>query len=196
MNKVGVISEPEVQQQMPLKTEVQSEPQSVATENVNSDGSTYEVCRSCSQMNAYINSAELKKIRYKIIGCSNPKFAKKVKNAVGAYANTVLESQIFALYDDTFFGSAKEGFIMTVKGIWIKTFLSQTHICSYSEITGIKVIYDENAKLTKVFLCTQKGNIQLCASLGENSIVFAQEINNILKYLFGLDKLPFVIERK
>lgn len=129
-----------------------------------------------------------------LIGNLNPKFSKKVKNAVKAYAFSVREEEIFALFDDTFLGSGKEGFVMTMQGMIIKTSYRDTFNCAYSDIKGIKIIYDESTKLTKIFVDTQYGLGYISGSTVEAENL-ANRINEIVKYLYGLEVAPYIVEK-
>ncbi len=131
-----------------------------------------------------------------VTGSADSKFSKKIKSAVKAYASTVREEEVFALFDDTLFGSGKEGFIMTTKGIYVKTSFTNAFNCTYSDINSIKVIYDMSLKLTKVILDTSKGKVLLSASCGDTgSDMLAERINKIVQYLFGLEALPYDVEK-
>jgi len=50
---------------------------------------------------------------------------KKLKNAIDAYAKTVDAERVLFLYDDTVFGSAKEGFLITDSGFYYKSILNE-----------------------------------------------------------------------
>ena len=151
---------------------------------------------SFSEMADYVNKFPAL-VRGSFSGTWNPKFGKKVKNAVKAYAVMVREDDVFALYDDTLLGSGKEGFVMTCKEMVIKTSLNATFRCTYADITGLKIIYKTDAKLTGLSVETKFGNAQITGWLGEEgSRDLANRINEIVKYLFGLDQVPYTIEKQ
>ena len=127
-----------------------------------------------------------------IIGNMNSKFKKKVSNAVKAYAFNVIEEEIFALFDDTFLGSGKEGFAMTMQGMIIKTTYRETFTCMYSDIRGIKLVYEESSKLTQIYVDTQYGLGYISGSVVETETM-ANRINEIVKYLYGLEQYPYSI---
>ncbi len=153
------------------------------------------VQRSCSDMAGFVNHLP-SVISTCIIGTLNPKFSKRVKNAVKTYAFSVREEDVFAIFDDTILGSGKEGFVMTTQGMIVKKWGRDTFSCNYSDIKGIKIIYDESAKLTKLYVDTQNGLGMLSAALGESgSQTLADRINEVVKYLYGLDEMPYIIEK-
>ena len=128
-----------------------------------------------------------------LISPTNPKFEKKVKNAIKAYASDVRPEQVFALYDDTVFGSAKEGFIMTMQGV----VLSSKAKCDYDKIQKIKIEYDAAWKLTTISFGTDLGFRKISGTMGDDgSVAMAKLINSIVKYLFGLESDPYSIEKK
>ena len=151
------------------------------------------VQRSYSEMCDFVN-----RFFYPIrmIGNRNSKFEKKVKNAIKAYANKIEKTEVFALFDETLFESGKEGFIMTTSGIISKHMFCNPIICEYSDINTIDIVYDQESKLTRVVLSTKHGDYVIASICGKNdSVVLAQRINEIVKYLYGLDKLPYVVNK-
>ena len=137
------------------------------------------------------------KLPYRSRGCLispvNPKFDKKVKNAIKAYANDVRPEQVFALYDDTVMGSAKLGFVMTLDGIT----LGSKSKCRYEDIQKFLIKYDTTWKLTTLYLVTKSGNKEISNILGdEGSVAVAEGINFLVKFLFDLSDNPYPIEKK
>lgn len=130
------------------------------------------------------------------LGNLNPKFSKKLSNAIKAYARNIKEEEVFALYDDTLFGSGKEGFVMTLQGLIIKTSMYNLFTCSYSDITGLKLVYNEGTSLTGLSVDTKNGMGKITGWLGEEaSAELARRINEIVKYMFALEEVPFTVER-
>lgn len=148
--------------------------------------------RLIAEMTAYVNQ----QVMYdRILGTMHPKFPKKVVNAIGAYAPNVLQYQVFALFDDTVFGSGKNGFLMTPQGIYISYFGYNPIMFTYEEITEIYVAYDGKLKLTRVLINSARGCYPITSALGDaGSKVMARTINQIVKYLYGLEEDPYPIK--
>lgn len=97
-----------------------------------------------------------------------------MKNAIKAYASNVKESEVIALYDDTVFGSAKEGFIMTTDRIIVR-YSATTSNCMYSEIKGFEINYNARLSLTSINIQTLNGLTKISGVMDENP--YSIEIN-------------------
>jgi len=65
---------------------------------------------------------------------------KKLNNAIFAYASNLNKDEgILIIYDDTLFGSAKEGFIVTAVGIYSKASFEKPKFITWDEIKSITV---------------------------------------------------------
>lgn len=64
---------------------------------------------------------------------------KKLNNAIGAYAESVEKTKVYALVDTTLFGSAKEGMIFTNAGIYMKESFGKPKYIAYADIVETKV---------------------------------------------------------
>ncbi len=82
----------------------------------------------------------------------------KLANAINTYAEGVIDDQVIALYDDTLFGSAKEGFIITTAGIYWKDMLFDPLSINFSSISSAKVVHKKKDKVLIVEY--QSGHIQ------------------------------------
>ena len=67
------------------------------------------------------------------------KTQEKFKNAISAYAQIKPNEKPVLCYDDTFFGSAKDGFLVTTKGIWLHNYTQETIFFSYAENLNIQL---------------------------------------------------------
>lgn len=153
------------------------------------------VKRSFAEIADYVNKYPAMS-KGSFLGNLNPKFSKKLSNAIKAYARNIKEEEVFALYDDTLFGSGKEGFVMTLQGLIIKTSMYKLFTCSYSDITGLKLVYNEGTNLTGLSVDTKNGMGKITGWLGEEaSAELARRINEIVKYMFALEEVPFTVER-
>ena len=154
------------------------------------DVSMTNAVHSFSEMVDYVN--KLPNIEDDIfIGKINPKFSKKIKKAINAYASTVAENQVFALYDDTLFGSGKEGFVMTMNELIMKVSFNDTFRCTYSDIRGFKILY------TDLYVDTKFGSKHITGWRGEKQCeALANHINEIVKYLYNLENAPYYINHK
>lgn len=156
----------------------------------------YSVKSSYSEMCAFINGSYFDSAGVDIISNSNRKFSKKVANAINAYAFEFQSSDVFALYDETLFGSGKEGFVMSPNGIKVKN-AHNTLYCSYTDIKEIKVVCLTTLNAARVYLVTKYGDVHIAfCSMEEKGMYFAQSLNKIFKKLFGLDTDPFTIEKQ
>ena len=165
----------------------------IAPKTDNKLGMMSQVKHSSSEAVNFVNNLP-SEMRAKIIGTANPKFSKKVKNAIKAYASNVKESEVIALYDDTVFGSAKEGFIMTTDRIIVR-YSATTSNCMYSEIKGFEINYNARLSLTSIYIQTLNGLTKISGVMDEAECkVMANGINEIVKYLYGLDENPYSIE--
>lgn len=186
-------AQPQPQPQMQAPPQPQPQPLSATQTGNQLSLMNMNVQRSFTDVASFVNRFP-STVTKSIIGNLNPKFSKKVKNAVKAYAFSAREEEIFALFDDTFLGSGKEGFVMTMQGMIIKTSYRDTFNCAYSDIKGIKIIYDESTKLTKIFVDTQYGLGYISGSTVEAENL-ANRINEIVKYLYGLEVVPYIVEK-
>lgn len=63
---------------------------------------------------------------------------KKLTNALAAYAPAVESSRVVFLYDSTFFGSAKEGFLITDSGMYLRG-PNRAFTLRFSDIEGVEL---------------------------------------------------------
>lgn len=67
---------------------------------------------------------------------------KKLNNAVRSMGVADSVRSIIALYDNTVFGSSKEGFLLTGKSIYIKELLEDSYAIAFEEIKSVEYIKD------------------------------------------------------
>ena len=61
-----------------------------------------------------------------------------------------------------------------------------------TDIRGIKLVYEESSKLTKIYVDTQYGLGYISGSVVETETM-VNRINEIVKYLYGLEQYPYSI---
>lgn len=76
---------------------------------------------------------------FDIIFFGDAKFNKKISNASRAYAKMTSVETPVCLFDDTVFGSAKEGFVLTTRNLFIRVVLGTSATIPLDSITGVKV---------------------------------------------------------
>jgi len=64
--------------------------------------------------------------------------AKKLENALKHYAKDVVENEVLALFDDTVFGSAKDGMLVTLDGLYARNMLEKAEIAFVWDIKNIE----------------------------------------------------------
>lgn len=186
--------------QMPVEKAIdvvqpESQDQETVVNNVSETEHMEGKKRGLMEMIDYVNQLPLLS-RGTMVGTMHPKFYKRATNAIKAYALGVRVEEIFALYDDTILGSGKEGFVMTLEGMRLLKSFSVPYRCSYSDITGFEIIYDEKSKLTRLKLLVKAGSYVISDSLGkEGSEALANRISNIVKHLLCLEDVPYTIKK-
>ena len=70
------------------------------------------------------------------------KVQKKFNNAISSYAQIKPNEKPLVCFDATFFGSAKDGFLLSTKGIWLHNYTEETLFFAYDKISEIQ--YDDN----------------------------------------------------
>ncbi|WOD11555.1 hypothetical protein RPW65_01345 [Pseudomonas sp. NyZ704] len=86
--------------------------------------------------------------------------AKKLQSAINAYGNGVSPEEVIILVDDTAFGSAKDGILITDKSIYIKIFTEALRAYEWEAVESIdiekKTIYVNGAASGKLVQATEK----------------------------------------
>lgn len=97
--------------------------------------------------------------------------AKKLQSAINAYGNGVSPEDVIILVDDTAFGSAKDGILITDNSIYIKIFTESLRAYEWSAVESIdiekKTIYINGAASGKLVQATEKDLGQLFDKLDE-----------------------------
>lgn len=124
-----------------------------------------------------IRSDELKKKLFYLN--QNVKADAKLNKIITTYANLDLDEKMIMGYDDTVFGSAKNGFLLTNKGIHIKGLIQKARFISYEEINEIflkgfsKELYINNIEVSLTQLSERHSK---------------EELVSLLKYISGLSR--------
>ena len=105
---------------------------------------------------------------------NNEKYLKKEQNAIKSYANEINSDEIVILFDDTVFGSAKEGFILTSQALYFKELAKD----------GCKIKFDEvkqasSSKKNKIKIDTYWVNMTM---LNENTNAIVDILNKLIKF--------------
>ena len=91
--------------------------------------------------------------------------AKKLQSAVNAYGNGLSPEDVIILVDDTAFGSAKDGILITDKSIYIKIFTESLRAYEWEAVESIDIekrtIYINGAASGKLVQATEKDIGQL-----------------------------------
>ena len=144
---------------------------------------------------SYVNNLP-SELRAFIIGTTHPKFSKKVKNAIKAYACDVKEEEVVAMMDTTIFESGKEGFVMTSQKMVIKSSLSAAVSCVYSDINGIRLVPSEKNNYIALYLETTKGVALVYCGSEVICNKVAKTINDIAMITQGFTEAPYKVETK
>ncbi|MBR2215543.1 MAG: hypothetical protein IJ849_07275 [Selenomonadaceae bacterium] len=83
---------------------------------------------------------------------------KKLAGAMKSYAKLLPDELPIIVYDDTFFGSADNGFLLTSRGIHWKNFLADAVFLTYGKITGAESKVPEGKKKSELFVNGKKIN--------------------------------------
>ncbi len=101
---------------------------------------------------------------------------RKISNAIRSYAFGVEKSDIIFCYDDTVFGGAEDGFLVTTKDVYVHNFTEDAAHISLAKITNIQTEF--NSASTNIILqsSTKKVSIHIT---GTNK----SEINQLVSLL-------------
>jgi len=112
---------------------------------------------------------------------------KKFNNAVKSYAaNMGQDERVLFLYDDTVFGSSKEGFILTSHALYSKNILESGNFASIEEI--MHMTYDAGLLSSSIMVRTEfdKFELQVTQANGSNEKTAVFNIlNQTIKLLNG-----------
>lgn len=70
---------------------------------------------------------------------ANDKANEKIKKAIKAYGSSAVNDKIYCCYDDTVFGSADNGFILTDKRICVNNYCDSEYELKYDEIESVSL---------------------------------------------------------
>lgn len=65
---------------------------------------------------------------------------KKLKNALGSYASAAKDEEVLVLIDDTIFGSAKDGALLTSKGFYVHGMMQSPQSIQLSDIQSVTLL--------------------------------------------------------
>lgn len=109
--------------------------------------------------------------------------ADKAKNAIGSYAPHIRYNDIVLLYDDTFFGSAKDGMILTMEGIyWRNAGEGKAETIKYKSINRIFSV-DYKSIMTHAKVVINDSSINVCYGGVSTSNIVAKALTSIIKKL-------------
>ena len=107
----------------------------------------------------------------------------KLSNAIAAYAQTESSREVIALLDDTVFGGAKDGLLLTRKGLYFHEMFGAPLFIRLEDIKDISIkdkdIYVNNAKCLTCSLLSKEYMPMLASLLSELVGVLREEENNI-----------------
>lgn len=138
--------------------------------NIDLENSTNLVIHIRSILNVYSLNHELQKslLLYSV----DPKVQKKFENAADYYASLDHLELPFLCYDNTVFGSAKEGLLVTSKGIFAHNSFSKPQSFHYRDIYSIymggtsdNTLFINNYELQTTMLCSYESKMILCRLL-------------------------------
>ena len=111
---------------------------------------------------------------------NNPYIKKKFQNAISNYAILVDSEIPLLLYDNTAFGSAKEGCLITTKGIHIHNSFLKPKKFYYNEISSIEVnrsvpykIFVNDYELQTTLLTSNESKVRFCSILNRIKLDFS-----------------------
>ena len=129
---------------------------------------------------------------------------KKLNNAIKAYAQVLRHSDVFALYDDTVFGKADNGFIIAKKGIWYYNFLDKPRYFLYTQLTSVctnldekKLVLDyDNNRIEEMqnYFDKESSNLKSADDTYEYIKAVSRNIQNTLEYC--QEEMEDVLEEK
>ena len=117
-------------------------------------------------------------LEYKYLTSSSLGFTKKLAKAANAYATNALREQPVLMEDNTIFGSAKEGFVLTSKNLYYKLMAGQGQIAidkiesvSYGQdkLSHVDLIVaptsskDRGKKVTIAYVIGEENGVKICA---------------------------------
>jgi hypothetical protein len=108
----------------------------------------------------------------------------KLENAIGAYAFHVLPQDVLLLYDNTNFGGAKDGFLLTNDAVYWHNITEKANKCSYSDVQTVKVVASTGFKslYTAANILINEQRIDL--STGKKNEV-AEAVANVIRHMAG-----------
>jgi len=120
---------------------------------------------------------------------NNDKYQKKLNNAMDSYVgwDNIAEDEAYLfLFDDTIFGSAKDGFLITTQAMYYKEQMENPQKELFSDITSISI-----KSVDKIVIDATMINLTL-ANLDRDSIV---KILNVLKDYNNISKDDLLVEK-
>jgi len=108
----------------------------------------------------------------------------KLENALGAYAFHVLPQDVLLLYDNTSFGGAKDGLLLTNDAVYWHNITEKANKCSYPDVQTVKVVASTGFKslYTAANLLINEQRIDL--STGKKNEV-AEAVARVIRYMAG-----------
>ena len=141
------------------------------------------------ELQAKLMSIKTKNCCNKFYELNTPKFISKLPKAISAYATLTNDERPIVMDDATVFGSAKEGFVLTNKRIYIKQSFSSKECILIKDVSNI--IAEKNSSssssLTYVYLIANNTKHQIYfasdATEAEQCKNYIFELITLLKYV-------------
>jgi len=98
----------------------------------------------------------------------------KIENAIAKYASTLNRDQIVCLFDDTMFGSAEEGFVVTERGIYSNMSFQKKYYINYRILSKEEI----SERLKEIGISNENKTLILIDTLRDVFIVPGERLNN------------------
>ena len=136
------------------------------------------------ELQAKLASIKTKNYCNKFYEVNSPQFMSKISKAISAYATLNGSERILLMYDATVFGSAKEGFVLTDKHIYIKKSFSSKESISIKDITNITS--EKSSSMTYLYFVTNNQKYEFYFSSDATEV---EQCKNYIWELVSLLKL-------
>lgn len=114
---------------------------------------------------------------------------KKSQNAMKTYAAAIQDEEyLLCLYDNTTFGSAKDGFLLTDRGFYSKQIPFENNFCALETANFLR--FQDGALLPKIIIDTDEGYIELDVNNAKASAQEHEALFIVLNDIFALLKNP------
>ena len=110
---------------------------------------------------------------------------KRLNNAIKSYASAIdSDEAVIFLFDDTFFGSGKDGFILTTKRIYFKDFMEKSNSV---DIVKINDLTFNNVKLKpKIIIKTDTKELEISITSAPDKKALFSVMDQTVRFLKSL----------